>query len=51
MTHAAGQRPASDRARRRASAYFASSNPERLAFAALFCFSALVGLAMQAFPD
>ena len=51
MTHAAGQRPASDRARRRWSAFLAGSNPDRLTFAALFCFSGVVGVGMQAFPD
>ncbi|HET8662961.1 MAG TPA: PP2C family protein-serine/threonine phosphatase [Nocardioides sp.] len=52
MTHvAAGQRPASDRARRRWSAFLAGSHPDRLALIALFCFATFVGVLMQAFPD
>jgi len=51
MTSAAGLRPASGRVRRRWTAYLAASQPDRLVFAALFCFSTLVGVAMQVFPD
>src|SRR4029077_12064012 len=45
-----GQRPAPDRARRRAATYFAGSEPERLTLVALFFLATLVGAAMQAFP-
>src|SRR5689334_4099353 len=51
MTHAAGQRPASDRARRRWSALLAGSQPDRLVLIALFFFATIVGVLMQAFPD
>lgn len=51
MISAAGQRAASDRARRRWSVRVAGSQPERLVFAALFCFASLVGVLMQVFPD
>jgi len=51
MTHAAGQRPASTRARRRWSAFVAGSHPERLALITLFFIATVVGVLMQAFPD
>jgi hypothetical protein len=51
MTHAAGQRPASDRARRRWSALLAGSHPERLSLITLFFFATVIGVLMQAFPD
>jgi stage II sporulation SpoE-like protein len=51
MTHAAGQRPASVRARRRWSAILAGSHPERLSLISLFFFATVVGVLMQAFPD
>jgi hypothetical protein len=52
MTHAAaGQRPASDRARRRWSTFLAGSHPERLALISLFFFATVIGALMQAFPD
>ena len=51
MTSAAGQRPASDRARLRWSVLLAGSQPDRLVFAALFCFATVVGIFMQAFPN
>jgi hypothetical protein len=51
MTSAStGQRPAPDRARRRAATYLAGSQPERLTLAALFFLATLVGVAMQVFP-
>ncbi len=45
-----GQRPAPDRARRRAATWLAGSQPERLTLAALFLLATLVGVAMQVFP-
>ena len=47
----AGQRPAPDRARRRARRLLAGSQPERLTLVSLFLLSTLVGVAMQLFPD
>src|SRR3954447_162422 len=46
-----GQRPAPDRARRRARTFLAGSQPERLTLAALFLLATLVGVAMQVFPN
>jgi Stage II sporulation protein E (SpoIIE) len=55
MMHSAGRRPAADRAvagfGRRWTALLASSHPDRLVFAALFCFATLVGVLMQVLPD
>jgi hypothetical protein len=51
MTSPAGQRPASDRARRRWSALLAGSHPDRLVLATLFFFATGVGVLMQAFPS
>ena len=51
MISTAGQRPASDRARRRWSVRMAGAQPDRLVFAGLFCFASLVGVLMQVFPD
>jgi hypothetical protein len=51
MSSPTGRRPAPYRARRRWSTYLAGSQPESLVFAALFFFTTLVGVLMQAFPS
>jgi len=51
MITTAGQRPAVGRARRLWSALLAGSQPDRLVYLGLLCFSTGVGVLMQVFPD